>query len=213
MGASAERVTAALRRDVLAGDLPPGARLTEASLVERYGTSRVPVREALRALAGEGFVELRPNAGARVADVPVDDLADLYAVRVVVEEITAGRCARRVADGDADGVVEELTAIVDAGFAALADGRAADGAELNTRFHDAVARLSRSPSMAMVLRRVAERIQWAYTTTVPQQGQRAWTEHRRIVAAIAGGDEAGAADLMRRHVENSRRAFRPAHRC
>ncbi|WP_432562557.1 GntR family transcriptional regulator [Kineococcus sp. SYSU DK003] len=207
MGASAERVTEHLRQDVLGGFFPPGTRLTEASLVERYGTSRVPVREALRALAGEGFVDLRPNAGARVAEVPVDDLADLYAVRCVVEEITASRCARRVADG-ADGLVGELTQIVDAGFAALEAGDPVLGAELNTRFHSGIARLSGAQSMAMVLRRVSERIQWAYATTVPQQGQRAWTEHRRIVAAIATGDEAKAGREMLKHVQTSGRSFR-----
>ncbi|ABS01641.1 GntR family transcriptional regulator [Kineococcus radiotolerans] len=206
MGASAERVTEQLRRDVLGGSFPPGTRLTETLLVERYGTSRVPVREALRALAGEGFVDLRPNAGARVAQVPVDDLADLYAVRRVVEEITASRCARRVAAGES-AVVEELTGIVEAGFAALESGDPVLGAELNSRFHGAIARLSGSRSMGMVLRRVSEQIQWAYATTVPQQGLRAWTEHRRIVAAIASGDEQRAGRAMVRHVETSRRGF------
>lgn len=208
MGASAERVTQALRSDVLRGELPPGTRITEASLAQRYGTSRVPVREAIRALAADGFLELRPNAGARVADVPVDDLADLYAVRRVAEGITAGRCARLVADGAADGLVAELTGIVDAGFAALAADRPAENAALNTEFHAAVARLSQARSMTLVLRRVAERIEWAYATTVAQQGRRAWTEHRRIVAAIAAGDEERAGDAMARHIDASRRAFR-----
>ncbi len=206
MGASAERVVEHLRRDVLGGFFPPGTRLTETALVDRYGTSRVPVREALRALAGEGFVELRPNAGARVAEVPVDDLADLYSVRCVVEEITAARCARRVAAGERL-VVDELTEIVEAGFAALDSGDPVLGAELNSRFHGSVARLSGSHSMALVLRRVSEQIQWAYATTVPQQGHRAWTEHRRIVAAIATGDEAKAGRAMVKHVETSRRGF------
>lgn len=207
MGASAERVTQALRSDVLRGELPPGTRITEASLAQRYGTSRVPVREAIRALAADGFLELRPNAGARVADVPVDDLADLYAVRRVAEGITAARCARRVAAGDADGLVAELGEIVEAGFAALAEERAAEGARLNAEFHATIARASGAASMTMVLRRVTERIQWAYATTVPQQGKRAWTEHRQIVAAIAAGDEARASRCMETHVERSRAGF------
>lgn len=207
MGASAERVTQALRADVLRGELPPGTRITEASLALRYGTSRVPVREAIRVLAADGFLDLRPNAGARVADVPVDDLADLYAVRRVAEGITAGRCARLVAAG-ADGLVAELTGIVDAGFAALEADRPAENAALNTEFHAAVARLSQAQSMTLVLRRVAERIEWAYATTVAQQGRRAWTEHRRIVTAIAAGDEERAGDAMARHIDASRRAFR-----
>nr|WP_281373052.1 FCD domain-containing protein [Kineococcus aurantiacus] len=130
----------------------------------------------------------------------------MYAVRCVVEEITASRCAHRVAAGET-AVVEELTGIVEAGFAALDAGDPVLGAELNSRFHGTIAVLSGSHSMAMVLRRVSEQIQWAYATTVPQQGHRAWTEHRRIVAAIASGDGARAGRAMVRHVETSRRGF------
>ena len=210
MGAAAERVTEALRQDVLSGALPPGTRLTETALSQRYGTSRVPVREAVRVLAAEGFLDLRPNAGASVAQVPVDDLADLYAVRCVAEGITAARCARRVAEGSAGDLVAELSRIVDAGFLALEQDRPAQGAALNTEFHTSIARLSQARSMATVLRRVGEQIQWAYATTVPQQGRRAWTEHRQIVAAIAAGDEARASAAMERHVERSRQSFRGA---
>ncbi|WP_432492321.1 GntR family transcriptional regulator [Kineococcus gypseus] len=208
MGASAERVTAALRADVLSGALAPGARLTEPLLQERYGTSRVPVREALRALAGEGFVQLRPNAGARVADVPVDDLADLYAVRRVAEGVTAARCAQRVAAGRGGELVAELEQLVEEGFAAVAADRRADGARLNAQFHHAVARASGARSMEQVLRWASDRIQWAYATTVPQQGERAWTEHRRITRAIASGDPERAAEVMERHVSASARSFR-----
>ena len=208
MGASAERVTAALRTDVLTGALAPGARLTEPLLQERYGTSRVPVREALRALAGEGFVELRPNAGARVAQVPVDDLADLYAVRCVAEGVTAARCAGLVAAGRGEDLLAELDRVVEEGFAAVAEGRRADGARLNAEFHERVATASGARSMAQVLRWAWDRIGGAYATTVPQQGQRGWTEHRRIVRAIASGDPRRAADAMERHVAASARAFR-----
>nr|WP_276610640.1 FCD domain-containing protein [Kineococcus siccus] len=135
-------------------------------------------------------------------------MADLYAVRCVAEGITAARCARRVAAGDAGDLVAELTRIVDAGFAALEQDHPAQGAALNTEFHTSIARLSGARSMATLLRRVGEQIQWAYATTVPQQGRRAWTEHRRIVAAIAVGDEERASAAMQRHVETSRRSFR-----
>ncbi|NAZ87563.1 GntR family transcriptional regulator [Kineococcus indalonis] len=207
MGASAERVTAALRADVLTGVLAPGSRLPEPLLQERYGTSRVPVREALRALAGEGFVELRPNAGARVAQVPVEDLADLYAVRRVAEGVTAARCAALVATGRAGGLVADLDRLVEQGLAAVAEERRADGARLNAEFHERIATASGARSMAQVLRWASDRIRWAYATTVPQQGQRAWAEHRRVARAIASGDAARAAEVMERHVAASARAF------
>lgn len=195
---SAQRVTESLREDIVSGFFAPGSRLTETSLLERYGVSRVPVREALRAMAGEGFVELRANAGARVAQVPVADLADLFRVRAVVEGLTAARCARSGAG------VEELREILAQGSAAR---DAQTSARLTAQFHDAVARAAGSPSLTVVLRQVSERIRWAYTTTVPQDSARAWTEHARILAAIEAGDAERAEAEMLTHLTDAHRSF------
>lgn len=208
MGAAGERVMRDLRRDIITGVLAAGSRLTEASLVDRYGTSRVPVREALRSLAADGLIELRPNAGAKVADLPEDDLDDLFAVRTTVESITARRCARRVAAEGAGEVVESLRAILREGWQALDEGREADVAVANTRFHLTLARLSGATSMETVLNRVAERIQWAYASTVPRQGARSWTEHGLLVDAIAAGDSDEAVRVMAAHIDASRSGFR-----
>jgi DNA-binding GntR family transcriptional regulator len=204
VSSSAHRVTEALREDVLSGFFAPGSRLREVTLLERYGVSRVPVREALRALAGEGFVDLRPNAGATVAQVPLDDVADLFTVRSVVEGLTAARCARRVAAGD-DGFVAELRSLVAQGPVADVPG----GARLTAQFHDTLARESGSPSLAVVLRQVSERIRWAYSTTVPQSADRAWNEHGRIVDAIAAGDADLAERRMQDHLDLARGSFTP----
>lgn len=216
MGGTASRVLRDLRRDILSGTLPQGTRLTEYSLCARYEVSRVPVREALRTLAAEGLVAHRPNLGATVATISHDDAEDLYAVRTTIEEITARRCAVLVRDGgrspaaraEADHLVGELTAIVDTGLAALAVGRAAELPELNTRFHLRMADLSGTASLSSLLRQVADRIQWIYAANVTVQGERSWTEHRGIVAAIATGDETSAAALAAAHIANSRRGFR-----
>jgi len=199
---SAQRVTELLREDILSGFFRPGSRLTELVLLERYGVSRVPVREALRALAGEGFVELRPNAGARVAQVPLDDVADLFTVRSVVEGLTAARCARRVQAGV--DVVPALRGIVERGSL---EGDPAEGARLTAEFHDELARASGSPSLTVVLKQVSERIRWAYTTSVPQSADRAWAEHARIVDAIAAGDAEKAEREMQDHLAVARRSF------
>ncbi len=207
MGATAARVLRDLRDDIIDGTLAQGARLTEHSLCARYAVSRVPVREALRTLAAEGFVEHRPHLGATVATISGDEAEDLYAVRTTIEEVTARRCAVAVRGGDGRPVVE-LSEIVDAGLVALAAGRAADLPALNTRVHLTMAERSGSASMLSLLRQVADRIQWIYATTVSEQGERSWIEHRGIVAAVAAGDEAAAAALARAHIANSRRGFR-----
>jgi DNA-binding GntR family transcriptional regulator len=209
MSGAAGRVLRALRHDILVGALPQGMRLTETSMCGRYDVSRVPVREALRTLAAEGFVDVRPNHGATVATIAADDAHDLYAVRCTIEEITARRCAAQVAcpSPGADRLVERLNGIVATGLAAVEAGRAADLPELNTRFHLTMAELSGAASMLSLLRQVADRIQWIYASNVSVQGERSWTEHRGIVAAIAAGDETTAGRLACEHIVNSRRGF------
>jgi DNA-binding GntR family transcriptional regulator len=209
MTGAAGRVLRALRQDILSGALPQATRLTETSLCGRYDVSRVPVREALRTLAAEGFVDVRPNSGATVATISTDDADDLYAVRCTIEEITARRCAALVsgAADEADRMVGRLDEIVSAGLAAVQAGDTADLPALNTRFHLTIAQLSGSASLLSLLRQVADRIQWIYASNVTVQGERSWTEHRGIVDAVAAGDEDAAATLARAHIVSSRRWF------
>jgi DNA-binding GntR family transcriptional regulator len=86
-----------LARRIIAGEEPPGARLTEPKIAELAGVSRSPVREALRILAREGLVEILPRLGAQVAAVSVEDVRGLYACRMLLEP----RCARLAAELDA----------------------------------------------------------------------------------------------------------------
>ncbi|MEJ8277503.1 GntR family transcriptional regulator [Pseudonocardia spirodelae] len=203
----ARRVLAALRGDIVAGELAQGERLTEASLCARYRVSRVPVREALRTLAVQGFVEIRPNQGATVATIDGADAEDLFAVRGTIEQATASRCADRVAAGDGE-VAGLLGRVVADGEAELAAGRTARLPELNTRFHLTMAECSGSASMTSLLRQVADRIEWIYAMGVTLAGPRSWAEHRAILTAIEAGDRTTAGTLARAHVERAERHYR-----
>jgi DNA-binding GntR family transcriptional regulator len=75
----------ALRREILDGRLPAGARLVEQELCARYGVARHSLRAALRALAGEGLVRVEPNRGARVARLSADEITWLYELRAALE--------------------------------------------------------------------------------------------------------------------------------
>jgi DNA-binding GntR family transcriptional regulator len=204
-----------IRRDIIFGVLPPGSRVTEAALAGKYGVSRVPVREALRALAAEGFVESRPFAGSRVAEIPAEDADDLFAVREAVEAATARRAAARAAAQSASGVPgtqwwearRELAAILDDGDRAVAQGRLEELPELNNRFHLALAELSGSASLAGLLRQLAGKIQWLYAADVSARGRHSWSEHRNILAAVDAGDTAEAQRLMSGHIRRSRAGY------
>lgn len=200
-----------LRRDIVAGRLPPATRLTEQSLARRHGVSRVPVREALRALAAEGFVESRPHAGSRVASIPFDEADDLFAVREALEISTARRAAQRAraligrpAPADWLALRRELEDLVDAGDAAVAEDELERLVPINDRFHLAVAELSGSHTLANLLRQLSAKIEWLYALDTFSRGKRLWPDHRRILAAIDSADEALAAEVMGWHVRGSR---------
>lgn len=82
---SVELVYQRTRRAILTGDYLPGSALRLQELADRNGVSMIPVREALRLLASEGFVDLIPNRGARVASLSAADMIDVYRTRIVLE--------------------------------------------------------------------------------------------------------------------------------
>src|SRR5712691_1982055 len=95
-----------IRLDIVRDVLPPGSRVTEEGLAERYGVSRTPVREVLRVLARESLLQYIPRSGYVVATVDLDEMDDLYAVRVAIEEQVAARVVARA--GDAQSRLQEL---------------------------------------------------------------------------------------------------------
>ena len=204
-----------IRRDIIRGELVPGAKITEAALAARYGSSRVPVREALRALAAEGFVESRPYAGSTVARLDPDEAGDLFAVRETVEGATARRAAERSARQAASGTPDSawwetrrrLGEILAAGDLAAADGRLAELPELNLAFHRGIAELAGSVSLQALLAQLAGKIEWLYASDVGFRGRDSWSEHRPILAAVDAGDARGAEQLMRNHIRRSRQSW------
>lgn len=80
-----EQVTAALRSAIVAGVLRPGERLPQLELAGRLGVSRMPVREALNRLEAEGLVVIHPHRGAMVSALSVDELREIYDIRISLE--------------------------------------------------------------------------------------------------------------------------------
>ena len=210
-----QRVQDRIRTDIIFGALPPGTRITETALATKYGISRVPVREALRTLEAEGFVESKPYAGSTVSQIPVDDAEDLFFVREALESATARRAARRAAaqfDSGAPSLEwwqarKVLAGVLDAGDAAVAEGALDQLPELNIRFHLGVAELSGSASLTALLRQISGKIEWLYATDVDTRGKESWGEHRSIMAAVDAGNPDEAERLMAQHVRQSRQSY------
>lgn len=207
-----QRIQDEIRRDIIFGVLPSGSRVTEAALASKYGISRVPVREALRALEMEGFVESKPYAGSTVAAIPFDEAEDLFAVREALEAVIARRAARRAAaqfaagrpDDGWWGIRKEIAQILHDGDEAVAADLQERLPELNIRFHLAIAELGSSTSLTALLRQIARKIEWLYASDVKSRGKHSWSEHWAIMAAIDAGNADDAGTLMAAHVNESR---------
>ena len=91
-----EAVFMSLRKAILTGKLKPGERLTEVKLGKLLGTSRTPIREAIRKLELEGLVTIIPGSGARVSGMTVEDLQEVMQVRSALEQLSAGLASERI---------------------------------------------------------------------------------------------------------------------
>ena len=97
---SADRVFEALQDAIVRGELPPGARVGETDLAERFGTSRGPLREALRRLESRRLVERTPHVGVRIAALDHGDLIELYYLREALEGMAARLAACHMNGGE-----------------------------------------------------------------------------------------------------------------
>jgi DNA-binding GntR family transcriptional regulator len=194
----------ALAEMIASGALKPGQHLVESDLAEHLGVSRQPVREALQRLQGDGWVELRPAYGAFVHTPTPEEVAQLLGVRSVLEAYSAHEAALHVTPDR----VARLWELQEAGMAALAadDERALVTA--NSDLHGYIVEISGNDVLIELISQVERRVRWYYAPIARPRGKDAWTEHARLVGAIADGDADKAQRLMRRHTEKTTEFYR-----
>jgi len=151
-----ETLADALRQRIIAGELAPGTRLSEAALAERLGVSRNTLREAFRVLAEQGLVEHVPHRGVSVASPTVADVVDIYRARRYVEPaaLAAGSPLHPAA-----AAMREAVEASEAGLAAQ-DWRTVGTA--NMAFHAAVVELADSPRLGRLFRDIAAELRLAF---------------------------------------------------
>ena len=192
-----------IRRRIITGAYSPGERVYEDQIAADLDVSRNPVREALQALAGEGFIELEPRRGARVAVVSQARAGELFEVREVLEGLVASLAATRRTDAD----VAAMRAVVEEGCEAAERGTLTALPALNTRFHTLLATTARNAMLAETIEHLRHLIEWIYSQRIAQRAPRSWQEHSQIVDAIASGDAHTAERVARAHIAMARAAY------
>ncbi|WP_020386194.1 GntR family transcriptional regulator [Kribbella catacumbae] len=192
-----DQVLAELRRRIVDGDYAQGERLTENRLADDFGVSRNPVREALRVVEAEGFVQILPRRGAVVATLDETAIRDLFAVRERLETLAAGLAAERATEED----VARLRQLLEDASAATEAQDFDQVAELNSALHLAVTEISGNRWLASLSAAMYHHVHWVFRLGAAQRAPHSWKEHIRVVDAIAAGDRAAATAAAREHVE------------
>jgi phosphonate utilization transcriptional regulator len=191
-----------IERLILAGELPPGAKLTEAMLSERLGVSRGPIREAFRRLEEAGLVRLEKNRGVFVRDVPLDEAAEIYDLRAVMDELAGRRVAANLTAEQS----RTLRGVVDRMEQAARAGDADAYHLLNLEFHERVVEYAGNRKMSSIYRKLVNELALARWRNLA--GQQALThsaaEHRQILKAISSGDPEAAGRALFEHAQRSK---------
>lgn len=212
MSRASDRAYGAIRNMILSGELPAGAQLGEEALAEMCGVSRTPVREALRRLEADMLVGRTDTQRTFVADWSIDDVADAFELRAMLE----GRAARRAAERMTDVAMARIrganrslaTAIQQPvpDVAGFLDG--------NREFHAIILEVAGSRRLAALLGTLIE--QPVVLRTARQYSReelrRSHAEHEELTAAFARRDGAWAEAIMTSHILRAYHAYADAHR-
>lgn len=195
-----EAALAQLRKEIVSGELGPGSPIRQEAIAERFGVSRVPVREALKILEGEGQVLYRPHKGYLVAQLDFSEVQEIYYIRRLLEEEALRLAVPRLTDDD----VESLADLA----AQLEQTSSADierMASLNRRFHFGFFEPSGMPRLVKQIRllwdssdayRAIYYMDQARHTTVHE-------EHRELVEAARDRDLDRIIEVFAIHRQNA----------
>jgi DNA-binding GntR family transcriptional regulator len=191
-------VTGRLRDDILGGAFPPGDRLIELQLTERYGVGRAAIRAALVELEVEGLVQREANRGATVRRISVAEAVEISEARGVLEGLVARLAAERATDadrGELRGLIDEMTEAVEQ------DDRLRYS-KLNRTLHATLRRVARhrvADDLVANLRNRAAHHQFRLAL-MPGRAVESLAQHRAIVEAVTAGDATAAERSMREHL-------------
>lgn len=198
-----EVATRQVRAEVLSGVFEPGQRIGEEALCARLGTSRAPVREALRLLAQEGLIEHVPRRGFRVAVWSATDILQLFELRRVLERHAIENAFPLAAEGDP---LREVRAALEEMRAADAAGDLFERDNAHRRFHAAIVALAGNQQLNLAYEPILLKLQLPMARNLRTEARIAQRRngirrHAELLAALESGDAVVACDALVRHGE------------
>ncbi|MEP6657576.1 MAG: GntR family transcriptional regulator [Betaproteobacteria bacterium] len=199
-----------LRELITEGNLLPGARLNERALGNRLGVSRTPLREALRLLAADGLVTLRPNHGAQVVALSEADIAESFEMMSGLEALSGELACRHITPEE----TAEIKALTFEMLACHARRDLPSYYRINHAIHDCINRAARNRVLTDIYRRLNLRLQnLRFRSNFDHdKWSRAAQEHAAMVEALEARDGLGLAAILRTHLTHKGEAVLDAMR-
>lgn len=191
-----EIVRETLRHAILNGDLPGGTRLVQADLAIQLSVSTTPVREALRDLASEQLIRFHPHRGAIVHTLDMEELREVYEIRMVLEPLAIRLAAPRLTE-ETLGIASALQGSMDR------NTDTGEWVEKNRQFHAVLESAADSPRLAAFVKSVQDSAALYVAHAVhmdPNRIKKGNADHRKLLLALRKRDGAGAAEVLRQHL-------------
>ena len=200
-----QEVAERLRQRIFSHELPPGTWVDEQALAEQYGISRTPLREALKVLASEGLVTLKPRRGCYVTEISERDLDEVFTVMALLE----GQCAKETAQRASDAELTRLKRIHADLEAAAESGDINGFFEANQAFHHTLQEIADNRWLLQVITDLRKVIKLSRHHSLFSEGrlEQSLAEHRAILDALLARDAEGAELRMREHISSGRAAL------
>ena len=200
----ADQIFEQLEHDILIGKYQRGDVLTELKLSETLGVSRTPIREALRRLEQEHIIE-ETSRGAVVVGISMDDIRDMYEIRMHLEGVVAARCAENITEEGLEKMRETLD--LQRYYVEKPSGDNSDNIKaFDSKFHDLLYYYSGSKALYDTLSPIHKKMIKYRKASVKVHGRAKSSvdEHEKIFAALANHDAKLASELTINHVAKAR---------
>lgn len=194
-----DRIFDILREAILSHELPSGTPLIEAQLVEEFGVSKTPIREALQRLVYVGLADMEIARGVTVHTLTQNEIRDIFELRLVLEPLALQQSAGQLDAHDLD----QLDIILDEALRAIDVKNHQELSQLNKNFHEQLVHKAHNQLLLDTLNRLSDRrrllslVGWRRENRTRAE----WDEHRSVVVALREGNVDLAVERLTAHIQ------------
>lgn len=195
-----EKIAETLREYIMKGSLKPGERLTEPKLSAMLGISRTPIREALRLLENEGFIDIYPRRGAVVSDITSKDVDEIFIIKTKLESLAARLAVENISEAD----IKKMMDINEKMMKYSESKNVVNLIKLNADFHNIFIEKCNNSRLIKFIESLNKQFKrvTAYSFTETGRIKKVLEEHKNIIDAFVNRDAEKVEQLVDIHVKN-----------